>query len=243
MTPGTLTAPPPTRPAAAPAREPRPVPVPTPEPKRGGLLLPTTGGAVGVRAYPISRELYREMCEAGLLRREDRVQLIDGQLWEYPMMGHAHWLVLNSLFPLLLRTLPPGWFTTVQSPVVTDDYGEPEPDLAVVRGAISDYARKPTPEEAVVLIEISDSSPRLRPRPEVAGLRRGGGVRILDPQPQRPLRRNSPRTAAGRRGDAGGLRHARHPPRRRCRAAGARRGDGAGVRRGGVDAGAGGGRG
>ncbi|MGH7199529.1 MAG: Uma2 family endonuclease, partial [Planctomycetaceae bacterium] len=56
--------------------------------------------------------------------------------------------------------LPPRWHTQSQQPVTLQE-SEPEPDVAVVRGEIRDYARQhPTAADVAVLIEAADSSLR-----------------------------------------------------------------------------------
>ena len=158
MSADTLTAPP-QRATAAPTRGPRPVPKPTPRPTVRAVPDPAAAPAAdGVRPFPISRDLYLRMCEAGLFRAEDRVQLLDGRLWEYPPMNRPHWLAVTLLNTLLVKSLPNGWFLTPQLPVVLDDVSEPEPDFAIVRGEPTGIPEKPLPSDTALLIEISDSS-------------------------------------------------------------------------------------
>ena len=45
----------------------------------------------------------------------------------------------------------------MQLPLAADDYSEPEPDVAVVTGAIRDY-RDAHPTSAVLIVEVSDDS-------------------------------------------------------------------------------------
>ncbi len=46
-----------------------------------------------------------------------------------------------------------------QHPLAVDDYSEPEPDVAVVRGAIRDYMEA-HPTSAVLVVEVSNESLR-----------------------------------------------------------------------------------
>jgi Uma2 family endonuclease len=63
-------------------------------------------------------------------------------------------LVQQALSPLL----PTGWRIRIQSAITTDD-SEPEPDLAVVRGAVRDHiGRHPTPGETELVVEVTDTS-------------------------------------------------------------------------------------
>lgn len=50
-------------------------------------------------------------------------------------------------------------FVWVQSPVVIDAHGEPEPDLALLRTRSDDYEeQKPEPEDVLLMIEVGDST-------------------------------------------------------------------------------------
>jgi hypothetical protein len=57
---------------------------------------------------------------------------------------------------MLTRLLPIGWHVRSQEPVTLAD-SEPEPDVAVARGEITDYRRRhPSPQETALVIEVSD---------------------------------------------------------------------------------------
>ncbi|MDQ3332656.1 MAG: Uma2 family endonuclease, partial [Planctomycetota bacterium] len=117
---------------------------------------PPTEGRV--RRLRFTRDMYHEMAKAGILRQDRRYQLLDGIIFVMPAMSHPHWLALNSLNALLIKRLPDGWCSTCQSPVVTDEFGEPEPDLAILRGALRDYSVKPTAADTAIVIEVSDTT-------------------------------------------------------------------------------------
>ncbi len=58
----------------------------------------------------------------------------------------------------LRRVFGRGFYIRIQHPLAADDYSEPEPDVAVVRGAIRDYD-KGHPTSAVLVVEVSNESP------------------------------------------------------------------------------------
>ena len=46
-----------------------------------------------------------------------------------------------------------------QDPIQLDDFSEPEPDLAIVRGTVLDYAdRHPRPDQVDLIVEVADSA-------------------------------------------------------------------------------------
>jgi Uma2 family endonuclease len=98
------------------------------------------------------------MAEAGVLTQDDRVELLEG--WVTPKMTHnpphgsAIMRVEEALRPLLAK----DWTLRTQLPITTSD-SEPEPDVAVVRGAGSDYSRRhPHAADLGLVVEIADSS-------------------------------------------------------------------------------------
>jgi Uma2 family endonuclease len=105
-------------------------------------------------------DAYYKMAEAGILTREDRVELIDGEIIDMNPIGSPHAAVTNRLARLLNRTVADATaLVSVQSPLRLDDFNEPEPDLMLLRPRADDYrANHPGAADVLVLVEISDSS-------------------------------------------------------------------------------------
>jgi Uma2 family endonuclease len=83
--------------------------------------------------------------------------LLDGVIWEqYPMNPpHADGIVLVT--EALRAALGPGWVVRAQLPLRVDEFNDPMPDFAVVRGDPRDHlGRHPTTAELVV--EVSDTT-------------------------------------------------------------------------------------
>jgi Uma2 family endonuclease len=116
-------------------------------------ILPT----LPVRRFTVDE--YHQIIEAGVLREEDDVELLEG--WIVPKMARnpAHdavvsWILNRRITPLL----PDGWFCRGQS-AITTTASEPEPDIVVVRGSELDYlARHPSPTDIALAIEVANSS-------------------------------------------------------------------------------------
>jgi len=121
-------------------------------------LPPVAAAKTGVKRVRITRKMFGAMIEAGVIREGQRIQLIDGELFQMPAMNDPHWTVLNHLLNLLPTVLPKGWSQTGQSPVVTDEFGEPEPDIAIIRGTPAGRKAKPTAADTAVVIEVSDTT-------------------------------------------------------------------------------------
>jgi Uma2 family endonuclease len=102
---------------------------------------------------------YYRMAEAGILRPEDRVELIEGEIVEMTPIGSRHAGQVNYLGEELRRLLGGRALVTVQNPVRLGDISELQPDLAVARRR-SDFYRNahPEPKDILFLIEVAETS-------------------------------------------------------------------------------------
>jgi Uma2 family endonuclease len=110
--------------------------------------------------FPLSVEQYHTMIETGVLTDDDPVELIEGVLVFHMPKSPAHEFVIDAAQEQVRRILPEGWTLRVQAPLTFVD-GEPEPDLAIVRGSRRDYVSgHPSGSDAAIVMEISDSTLR-----------------------------------------------------------------------------------
>jgi Uma2 family endonuclease len=104
---------------------------------------------------------YHRMGEVGILREDDRVELIEGDLVEMAPIGDPHASTVNTLTELLVAAVGRRGIVAVQNPIRLDRYSEPQPDFAVLRRHDHRYrARKPGPDDVLLLVEVADSSLR-----------------------------------------------------------------------------------
>lgn len=108
--------------------------------------------------FPLSVDQYHALIRSGKLTEADPVELLEGIL-VFKTPKNAPHATANGLVRRQIETwLPPGWHYRSQEPITLSD-GEPEPDGAVVRGRIEDYAqRHPGPRDVALVIEIADTS-------------------------------------------------------------------------------------
>ena len=95
------------------------------------------------------------MAEAGILRPDERVGLVDGRIVAMNPIGSLHaWCVsrLNRVFARRDDIL-----VNVQNPVRLDAHSEPEPDLAILR-LETPQDRHPRPEDILLVVEVADTS-------------------------------------------------------------------------------------
>ncbi len=109
------------------------------------------------RRFDVS-EYYR-MADAGILREDDRVELIEGEIIQMGPIGSRHAARVTRAERVLRRHLGEVVTVRTQNPVRLDDYSEPEPDIALVKpkGNLYEDAH-PGPREVFLILEISDTS-------------------------------------------------------------------------------------
>ena len=104
---------------------------------------------------------YYRMAEVGLLARDARVELIDGEVIDLAPIGSRHAAVVDALTNLLPAAVGQRAIVAVQRPVRLDRRSEPQPDIALLKPRASYYAAAhPGPSDALLLIEVSDTSLR-----------------------------------------------------------------------------------
>lgn len=119
--------------------------------------LPAIVPPVPVRRFSVAE--YQQMIRAGILGKDDAVELLEG--WIVPKMARnpEHDAVISILsVEILGPILPGGWFCRGQSAMSATE-SQPEPDIAVVRGRPRDYFdRHPGPGDMALVVEVADSS-------------------------------------------------------------------------------------
>ncbi|MCH8963265.1 MAG: Uma2 family endonuclease [Bacteroidetes bacterium] len=107
---------------------------------------------------PFSVSEYYAMVPAGILRPDDRVELIRGQILNLRPISPRHAHRVTCLGHLLFPRVDLKAIVSVHNPVRLDTYSEPVPDLKLlVRNEI--YAeRHPHPDEVLLVIEVADTT-------------------------------------------------------------------------------------
>ena len=125
--------------------------------------VPATAVAATQKKHPPKRRLftveeYCTMADAGILAEDERVELLDGEIVVMPPIGEPHEDSTDRLNGDLSYVLRGRARVRVQNSVRLDDYGLPDPDIAVVR-LRDDYHRdRPTAADVLLLVEVADTS-------------------------------------------------------------------------------------
>ncbi len=106
----------------------------------------------------MSVEKYHELIRAGAFNEHDAVELLDGVVTEKTSKNPPHRLATRQLDLALSQLVPIGWHVRNQEPI-TLATSEPEPDIAIVRGELTDYGnRHPYAEEVALVVEVADTT-------------------------------------------------------------------------------------
>jgi Uma2 family endonuclease len=103
------------------------------------------------------------MIEVGLLSEDDRLELIDGEIYTMPPTGPWHENAVDMLQRVLQAALirlqaADQYRVRVQNAIILSEHLEMYPDVAIVREKAGGYgAAKPTATDTVLVIEVSDS--------------------------------------------------------------------------------------
>lgn len=104
--------------------------------------------------YPISVDLYHQICELdpGL----EKSELIEGVILRKTVKSSEHSYYSGLIAAELSRILPERCILRIEKPLTLQN-SEPEPDICVVSGSLSDYRDK-NPTTAILVVEISKTS-------------------------------------------------------------------------------------
>lgn len=99
------------------------------------------------------------MAEVGILGRELRVELIEGEIVDMSPIGLPHSSRVSRLNRLLSLAGGEHALVRPQSPVILGDRSAREPDLALLRWRDDEYAEsQPGPDDILLIVEVSDTS-------------------------------------------------------------------------------------
>lgn len=99
------------------------------------------------------------MVRAGILRDDDRVELLEGDLFAMSPQDPQHAAAIRRVRSALSSAYARGFVIDVQSPLHASNHSLPEPDVMVLRGADSTFDhRHPRGEDCVLVVEVTLSS-------------------------------------------------------------------------------------
>ena len=112
--------------------------------------------AVSVPRRLFTVDEYYEMARVGILKPDERVELLDGEIVKMNAVGSPHAWCVKRLMRMFSR-FDDRFILSVQDPLRLADNSEPEPDIVLLQLDTPDD-RHPGPQDAFLVIEVADSS-------------------------------------------------------------------------------------
>lgn len=105
-------------------------------------------------------ETYHRLISDGILREDDRVELIEGRLVDMTPIGSRHSAVVKRLNSLFTRKVQGLAIVGVQDPIqLIPEQSEPEPDITLLKYREDFYSSDlPKGEDVLLVIEVADTS-------------------------------------------------------------------------------------
>ena len=111
------------------------------------------------RKIPVTVAMYHILGEQGVFGPDDRVELIDGEIYEMSPTGSLHSRCVKFLNAFFAAHFAGKLIVSVQDPIILDDRSEPEPDLALLRFREDFYKDElPQANDVVLVVEVADST-------------------------------------------------------------------------------------
>ncbi|HKB25386.1 MAG TPA: Uma2 family endonuclease [Methylomirabilota bacterium] len=148
---------------------------------------------------------YHRLIEVGVLTKDDRVELLEGEIVEMTPIGERHAGTVNRLTHLFVSWFGARAVVHVQSPILLGpEVSVPQPDVALLAPRQDFYTtRRPEPDDVLLVIEVMDSSVQRDRRVKLPLYARAGIVEVW------LLDLNTDRLEVYRRPTAGGYAESR----------------------------------
>ncbi len=104
-----------------------------------------------------TRDEYARMVETGIIQRDERVELLDGEVVTMTPQHLPHAATVDALREVLQDVFGKAFRIRVQLPLALGRHSEPEPDIAVVAGGRWDFVAD-HPTTAALVVEVADAS-------------------------------------------------------------------------------------
>lgn len=114
---------------------------------------------INARKRRFSVEEYHRLADLGILKEDDKVELVQGEIVEMSPIGPKHASTVNRIVRLLTNIFNAAYIISPQNPVQLGVDSEPEPDIVILREREDFYASAhPRAEDVIFIIEVADST-------------------------------------------------------------------------------------
>jgi Uma2 family endonuclease len=102
---------------------------------------------------------YQRMGAAGIFSPNERLELLEGEIYEMSPIGSPHAACVDFLITMLTEFVRCRFIVRGRNPIRLDDFSEPQPDVALLRWRDDFYRHaRPTPADVLLVIEVADST-------------------------------------------------------------------------------------
>lgn len=114
--------------------------------------------AIQLQRRTFTVDEYHQMIEAGILRDDERVELLSGEIVAMAPIGSRHFAAVSRLERILQRLLADRALISAGSAVTLRPDSEPQPDIGVYHLRNDFYeSALPEPQGTYLIIEMSDT--------------------------------------------------------------------------------------
>jgi hypothetical protein len=114
---------------------------------------------VALRTRRFTADEYQRMGQVGILSREDRVELIDGEILAMSPIGTRHSATVDRATKVFAGRVGERAIVRIQGATRLDLYTEAQPDVLLLRPRADFYvSAHPGPSDVLLVVEVADSS-------------------------------------------------------------------------------------
>ena len=101
---------------------------------------------------------YHKLAELGFFHEDDHIELINGEIIQMVAKGRVHETCLRKLLKELPKLVGDRAILQTQAPITIPPNSEPEPDFAILKNSLDDYASAhPQPTDVLLVIEVAST--------------------------------------------------------------------------------------
>ncbi len=117
------------------------------------------GAPLTISRRTLTVEQFHKMADAGVFQGTDRIELIEGEMFEMAPIGHAHAYRVNQVGSLLGRAVGDQAIVWNQNPIALPPNNELQPDLVLLEPKREKFKNQlPTASDVLLIVEVADTS-------------------------------------------------------------------------------------
>lgn len=116
-------------------------------------------GSAAPARHRITVDEFHRLADVGILRPDDRAELIDGEVFDMSPIGRLYAALVAALAAAFHESFGRSFVIWTQNPVRLDTASELQPDIALLAPRADFYGGQPPgPADVRLVVEVADSS-------------------------------------------------------------------------------------